>query len=283
MRSVENGIRPESEYYQYAPSRLAKSHWLYPLCAGDFRYEPGYSLSRVSYDSYLAEVILSGDLTVESMGRRYAARAGDVVFLDCHQPHRYASDNGWHALWLHLDGPPAPGYASLIFQRNSCVFRSQHREKVEQELRQLLELFARATPLSEADLALRLTRILTWLSGPAAPADPLTAERGVDRAVAAVNRAIGREPSVQEMARMAALSEYHFIRQFTRRVGMTPRQYVISARMNHAQYLLTSTDLPIAAIAHQVGYASESMFCAAFKRIHRITPTGYRMGQEGIK
>lgn len=283
MRSVESGIRPESEYFQYAPSRLAKSHWLYPLCAGDFRYEPGYSLCRASYDSYLAEVILAGELTVESQGRRYAARAGDVVFLDCHQPHRYASDTGWHALWLHLDGLPAPGYASLIFQQNGCVFRTRHRDKVEQELRQLLGAFALATPLSEADLALRLTRILTWLSEPAALADPLTAERGVDRVVAAINRAVGLEPSVQDMAKMAALSEYHFIRQFTRRVGMTPRQYVISARMNHAQYLLTSTDLPVAAIAHQVGYASESMFCAAFKKMHHITPTGYRVGQEEEK
>lgn len=65
---------------------------------------------------------------------------------------------------------------------------------------------------------------------------------------------------------MTGLSEYHFIRVFREIMGATPRQYIIANRMNHAKYLLKTTGLPVGEIGSMVGYASESMFTAAFRR-----------------
>ena len=76
------------------------------------------------------------------------------------------------------------------------------------------------------------------------------------------------------------MSEYHFIRVFSQTIGVTPRQYIIASRMNHYRYLLAHTDWKVAAIAEQVGYASESMFCLTFKKTQGMTPTEYRTGRE---
>ena len=59
---------------------------------------------------------------------------------------------------------------------------------------------------------------------------------------------------------------------------MTPRQYLIAARMERARYLLKATNLPLQAISEQVGYASDNVFCTQFKRRYGLTPTEFRVG-----
>ena len=102
----------------------------------------------------------------------------------------------------------------------------------------------------------------------------------MDRAVTCINQCIGQEPPVAELARMTGLSEYHFIRVFREIMGATPRQYIIANRMNHAKYLLKTTGLPVGEIGGMVGYSSESMFTAAFRRTQGIAPRKYRNGQQ---
>lgn len=53
MKSCEEFVAPESDYYIYTPSKLAKDMFLYPLQCGLFSYEPGYHLKRDSFDSFL--------------------------------------------------------------------------------------------------------------------------------------------------------------------------------------------------------------------------------------
>lgn len=140
-------------------------------------------------------------------------------------------------------------------------------------------MFRRQQPLSEPKIALRLTQALTAMAEPAAPG-PLRDRYGlIDQAVAVINRSVGHEPSVAQLAGQVGLSAYHFIRVFRDAMGMTPRQYVIAARMNHARYLLKATALSVAEIGAQAGYASESMFSAAFKRTQGMTPSDYRAQQ----
>ena len=82
---------------------------LHVLSVGEFTYEPGYDLRRSAFDSLLLEIILDGRVNLETEGETLAARAGQVVLIDCTKPHRYWSDTGWHALWVHFDGAAARG------------------------------------------------------------------------------------------------------------------------------------------------------------------------------
>ena len=91
-----------------------------------------------------------------------------------------------------------------------------------------------------------------------------------------INEHLDEELSIKQLAGLVNLSEYYFIRAFNRAMGMTPRQYIISVRMNYAKYLLTTTAYSVQEIGYMVGYASESMFCTIFKKIQKITPTEYR-------
>lgn len=278
MRSQEAHVAATSEYFNFTPSEIARRHLLYPVCVGDFRYEAGYDLQRGSFDSLLAEVILDGQVRIETEGETYIARAGQVALIDCTKPHRYCSDVGWRALWVHFGGVPAEGYMSLIHRQNGRVFSTHRRRAIQEALQSLLQMFRCDQPLSEPHMALLLTQALTAMAEPAAPEqDRYTL---IDQAVAAINRSVGAEPGVAELASRVGLSEFHFIRVFREVMGVTPGQYIIGARMNHARYLLLSTSQPVSEIASTVGYASESMFSAAFRRTQGMTPTQFRNGKK---
>ena len=53
MKSVELKVSPVSDYYINSPSITAQEMFLYPLQCGVFTYEPGYHLTRSSFDSFL--------------------------------------------------------------------------------------------------------------------------------------------------------------------------------------------------------------------------------------
>lgn len=280
MRSLEPYVSPTSVYYNFSPSLLAREHLLYVVCAGDFTYAPGYELSRSSFDSYLMEIILEGRVNIETEGERLTARAGQAVLIDCNKPHRYHSDTGWHALWVHFDGAPAKGYFSLILRQNGRVFATHRLQEAHEALQGIFDMFHQGQPLSETRMALYLTQALTALSESAEPAIMSGGAGPINRAVELINRRVGEEPSVTELARMVGLSEYHFIRVFRQLMGVTPGQYIIISRMNHAKYLLKTTALSVGEIAAMAGYSSESMFTAAFRRTQGMTPTQYRTGKQ---
>lgn len=280
MKSLEPYVSPSSVYYNFSPSLLAREHLLYVVCAGDFTYAPGYELTRSSFDSYLMEIILEGRVNIETEGERLTARAGQAVLIDCNKPHRYHSDTGWHALWVHFDGAPAKGYFSLILRQNGRVFATHRLQEAHEALQGIFDMFHQGQPLSETRMALYLTQALTALSEPAEPAIASGGAGLIDRAVELINRRVGEEPSVTELARMVGLSEYHFIRVFRQLMGVTPGQYIIISRMNHAKYLLKTTALSVGEIGAMAGYSSESMFTAAFRRTQGMTPTQYRTGKQ---
>lgn len=279
MKSLEQHVLPSSEYYNFSPSTLAREHLLHVLCVGDFRYEAGYDLTRSAFDSFLLEIILDGRVNIETEGEVFAAHAGQVVLIDCTKPHRYYSDTGWHALWVHFDGAPARGYFSLILRQNGRVFTTHRQHRIFDALNAIYGMFHGQQPLSEPKMALHLTQALTAMTEPAEPAAANDRTSLIDRAVAAINQCIGNEPTVEALARSVGMSEFHFIRVFREAMGVTPRQYVIANRMNHAKYLLKTTALPIGEISAMVGYSSESMFTAAFRRTQGVTPSSYRSGQ----
>ena len=82
--------------------------------------------------------------------------------------------------------------------------------------------------------------------------------------------------TLQQLAEVAHLSEYHFARMFKRSVGMAPHQYVTQRRLNQASRLLLNPELTLAEIALRCGFSSQSHFSNRFKAFYGVTPASYR-------
>lgn len=81
---------------------------------------------------------------------------------------------------------------------------------------------------------------------------------------------------IEELAAHVKLSPSHLHARFKEFVGMTPHQYLIRQRMRAARHILATSDVPIKAVASDIGYANTESFCRAFKQHFDITAAGYR-------
>jgi len=81
---------------------------------------------------------------------------------------------------------------------------------------------------------------------------------------------------VAAMARHASVSPRTFARRFREETGTTPLQWLLNQRVQEARRLLEETDLPIDAVAWQVGFGTAASLRDHFRRVTATTPSGYR-------
>lgn len=103
-------------------------------------------------------------------------------------------------------------------------------------------------------------------------------DRSIGAAVQAIHAEPARQWTVSSLGEVAGLSRSAFSRRFTELVGQPPLSYLTFWRLTLAARLLADTDAPLAAVARQVGYASEFAFAAAFKRDFGQPPGRFRKG-----
>ncbi len=82
--------------------------------------------------------------------------------------------------------------------------------------------------------------------------------------------------SIERLAKAACLSESHFYAIYRSYFGNSPIDDLITARINTACNLLTSTDTPISQIAEQLGYANFTHFIRQFKAHTGLSPSAFR-------
>ena len=85
-----------------------------------------------------------------------------------------------------------------------------------------------------------------------------------------------RPLSIQEVAREAAMSPFHFIRQFEAVFGATPHQFRIQTRLDLAKQLLALSDYSVTDVCMEVGFSSLGSFSDLFARRVGMAPSVYR-------
>ena len=140
-------------------------------------------------------------------------------------------------------------------------------------------LSSTAPSLRSEELALGLIeRVIAALTGdrqtPSAPTGR-EASRVVE-AIRLVESDAARPLELKEMAAVAGMSKYHFLRVFRGLTGMTPHRYLISARLRRAALALASSRRRVIAIAVDAGFGDLSTFNKTFRAVFGLTPTQYR-------
>lgn len=87
---------------------------------------------------------------------------------------------------------------------------------------------------------------------------------------------------LEELASLANLSMYHFARVFRTSMGKSPHQYIVERRVAAAKKQLDQTDAPIAQIAYDCGFSSQSHLTVTFRRVYGTTP-GMQRRKRAIK
>jgi transcriptional regulator GlxA family with amidase domain len=91
---------------------------------------------------------------------------------------------------------------------------------------------------------------------------------------------VDRPISVDEAARLAAMSERNFLRRFKNEIGLTPSDYLLRARLNMSCRMLVESRLPVDKIARRCGIGSGGQLAKLFRKYLATTPTDYRLSKE---
>jgi AraC family transcriptional activator FtrA len=91
-----------------------------------------------------------------------------------------------------------------------------------------------------------------------------------------MHRRLATHQPIAELAAMAAMSERSFMRRFKEATGMSPADWLISARVDRARELLEGSLLSVDAIAGECGFGSAITLRHHFRRKLGISPSAYK-------
>jgi AraC-like DNA-binding protein len=101
-------------------------------------------------------------------------------------------------------------------------------------------------------------------------------EKAVERAITTMRTNFADDVTIDDLARAAMFSKFHFTRVFRRTTGVSPGRFLSAVRLQEAKRLLVSTSLSIAEVSREVGYHSVGTFSTRFARSVGLSPTAYR-------
>lgn len=95
-------------------------------------------------------------------------------------------------------------------------------------------------------------------------------------AVKYLEKHYAEEVSIAELAALCEISSTHFNRLFRNSLRMSPSDYLLAIRIQHARRLLAVSAKTVAEVAAATGFYDQSHFTKRFREITGMTPREYR-------
>lgn len=96
------------------------------------------------------------------------------------------------------------------------------------------------------------------------------------RAIAYMTAHYHEGPTLEDVATSVQLSQFHFHRRFTERVGITPKHLLFNLQLERAKQMLADPRIAMSDIARACGFAHQSHFTSRFKQGTAQTPSAWR-------
>lgn len=108
-------------------------------------------------------------------------------------------------------------------------------------------------------------------------------EKSLQKVLEYMEENLYEDLNLDQLARAAGYSKYHFLRIFKEAFHMTPAEYVRRRRITESVRDISDTDEPISWIGYRHGFNSKENFTRVFKSEHHILPSEYRTADNSLK
>lgn len=227
-----------------------------------WRCEPGWSWVSRPLPDHLLWCVLDGRGRLELEGDERELHPGICAVFGpgdaptaSHDPRRRLLVFGLH---FEVDGSsvvPSPRWGEVT-----------DRELLGVLARTSDASYRRQDPLGRRQAELCLEQLLGLIWDAVHNPGRGVTDSAVDEVARLIRQDPGRDWTVAAMARRAALSRAQFTRRFVARLGMSPAQYLIQARIDRAHQLLTESGMSVTQTATALGYTDVPYFSRQYKQ-----------------
>lgn len=274
MKSVDVGVLAKSVCFSFTPPEIAKKLYFYPTWCGHYFCTSEYYMKRKSFPPLLVVYVREGMFHFEYRDKVFDAEKGDVVLLDCSEPHYYHAYDGLEFVYMHFDGSNSHEICQHILSQQGALIRRENNLLIGNLLYNMVYFYESGSVETMFQSSMRIYHIFEYLLAP--ETHQYEKDNPVENAIRYIRSHIAENISLEGLAREANLSIYYFAHIFKEQTGFSPIEFVINTRLDQAKILLAQTSRSIEEIAWEVGYSSASSLTNIFTRKLEISPGQYR-------
>jgi AraC-like DNA-binding protein len=237
-----------------------------------------HAYPRHTHDYYVICVVDRGRQSFTHAGRKHFTPVGGLILINPGEAHtgEAAIEVGFSIRCLY---PTPEQMQTALGDTAALPWFTQVRTDdpaARGNLAALHEALARgaSTLERESRLTWTLAHLVGQYGGGHPPAPPGREREAVRRAQGYIDEHFAEGVRLDDLARHVALSPYYLLRAFRAEVGLPPHAYLDSVRIRHAERLIAA-GRPLAEVAAEVGYSSQSHLTRHFKRLVGVTPGHY--------
>lgn len=266
----EQGIIKKDGIYFHTSSKFAKNNLFYLLWGAKYTCTPLYKVNRTNvFDALLFFFILDGQLDFYYRDKNFIAKNNDIVLLNNNYPNYYKATKKTTFYWFHFNGFASKQYEERFFTEHGPIFSEQSCLFFEH-----IHTILKEQNANDDEISSIIHQIFTQLSLYLHP--KIKYSLPILKSKSYIDTHFMKDICIDDIASIAQLSKFHFLRQFHSEIGISPYTYLLKVRLDYAKKRLSESNDSIESIAESICFYSSSNFIRIFKKYMHMTPLQFR-------
>ncbi|WP_395028424.1 AraC family transcriptional regulator [Robinsoniella sp.] len=250
-------------------------------CGADSRHRNGFEMERRFGADHYVLLVVKTQAWVELNGQRVETKPNMVLLFDKNIYTHYGSvGNFFNDDWIHFSVTGEKPLAELLEIPYETPLYLSNPEEISKVIQLIAAAFYRNGCCKENVTDALMRSLFYMIDEQMAGSEGTGRENKYFQLMSKVRSKIQNAPyqkwCVEEIAEEVHMSASYFQHLYKELFGISCIQDVIENRISMAKYYLTTTDMPIHALAGYCGYDSDLHFMRQFKKHTGMTPSAYR-------
>lgn len=249
----------------------------------------GYSFSPHKKNYYVLYAVTEGECICEINGQSYRVEKNSMImiFPEWECSFRSANQERWSYAWFGFAGMKAEECAIYSgFSNRKPIQNIDNAQALQRFVEDMIDIkettFANVLKRNGL-LQIFFSELIDYynkqiLEEQLWQGDDVEKMPHIKNAIAYINENYSSKIKINELADYVGVNRSYLASSFKKATGYSPKEYLLSLRMEKAKSLLEKTDMPINAVAHSVGYSDQLAFSRMFKEYAGISPKAFREG-----
>lgn len=250
-------------------------------------FDAGYHYFPRKRNYHMLLLMNNGKGICKGNEETYYLEKNDAILIYPGMEYSFFSDpeEGCSILWIGFVGMRAEACVMHSgFSEENFIRKTKHTQLMEELVDQMLEVremtFAnelRRNGLLKLFFAKLIDEYDSELSKKQVGKEQKTeTSEYIKEAITYITQNYSQNIRINDLADYVGVNRSYLASSFKKATGYSPKEYLLSLRMENAKSLLETTDMTINGISNAIGYSDQLAFSRMFKKYTGVSPTTYR-------